>query len=453
MISPKIRSLNEFQTSKTKNNRNLLETLSKSDENLKYLYKQNKNYYYIRKFNNKLYKICLHTTDLIKSVEYKIMIDKKFDLKPNLSVNFNPQTNEISVKKEENDTDEDIVNFLQKFNQNTPQTLTNTQLTKLTIDNIIGQFLNNQIETKKRSKSYLDELNSSLKYLKFFINEYKITKIENLDSDFFEEVQEHFICNIPKRFFSSKYKNLTLEEIKQKDIQEEERFNNKTINKHFVFFSVFVKFLLRRKFISHNPINIEFLEEIDAQREPFTHEELHYIFKKMETEKENINYYKFLLYTGLRTQELSLLKIKDINKEEKFINNPKSKTVSGIRIIPIHKKLLEVIKEQKKGKKPNDFIFFEGDWKNNQKVLNKLLHRNNLTKTLHSLRKNFTQQLYKQKLEEVYIKYLIGHSNSQNLSFSTYNREQIDEEYLYKIVNKIDFNEENEKIQIDINIF
>lgn len=451
MISPQIRSLNEFQTSKTKKNRNYLETLSKSDENLKYLYKQNKNYYYIRKFNNKLYKICLHTTNLIKSVEYKILIDKKFDLKPQLLVNFNPQNNEITVKKEENDTDEDVINFLQKFNQNTPQTLTNQQLTKLKIEDIIEQFLDYQTRIKKRSKSYLDELNSSMKYLKFFIDEYKITKIENLNSDFFDEVQEHFLYNIPKRFFSSKYKNLSLEEIKKKDIQEEERFNNKTINKHFIFFSVFIKYVLKKKYISHNPINIDFLEENDAEREPFKHEELHYIFTKMETEKENINYYKFLLYSGLRTQELSHIKIKDI--EEKFIIIPKSKTISGIRLIPIHKKLIEVIKEQKKGKKSNDFLFFKGNEDDNQKVLNKLLHLNNLTKTLHSLRKNFTQQLYKQKLEEVYIKYLIGHSNSQNLSFSTYNREKIDEEYLYKIVNKIDFNEENEKIQIDINIF
>ena len=53
MKTSKIGIKTPFQTSKTKNNRNLLETLSKTDENLKYLYKQNKNYYYIRKFNNK----------------------------------------------------------------------------------------------------------------------------------------------------------------------------------------------------------------------------------------------------------------------------------------------------------------------------------------------------------------------------------------------------------------
>ncbi len=448
MRNPVIDASNEIRRSKPSKNRNLLETLSK-DDNLKYIYKLNKNYYYIRRFKKKLYKICLHTTNLIKTIEYKIMIDKKFDLKPNLIVNFNPQSNEVNIKKEENDTDEDVINFLQKFNQNHSQTPQNEQLTKLSIDDIIEQFVDNQIRIKKRKESYITELNSSLKYLKFFIAEYKITKIENLNSDFFEEIQEQFMYNIPKRFFTSKYKNLTLSELKKTDLQEDEHFNNKTINKHFIFFSVFIKYLLRKKYISKNPINIEFLEETDAQKEPFTKEELKQIFL-IKTSKTNLNYYKFLLYSGLRTQELSKIQIKDI--EEKFINIPTAKTLKGIRLVPIHKKLNEIIKEQKKGKKVTDYLFFKGDFDDNQKVLNKILHRNNLSKTLHSLRKNFIQQLYKLKLEEVYIKVISGHSNQQNLTFTTYNREQIDEDFLYDIVNQISFGEDS-KIDTSIQIF
>ena len=448
MKTPQIETSTKLQHSKTLKNRNYLETLS-FDDNLKYIYKLNKNYYYIRRFKTKLYKICLHTSNLIKVIEYKNMIDKKFDLKPNLSVNFNPQTNEISVKKEENDTDEDVINFLQKFNQNQPQTAQIQSLTKLSIDDIIEQFLDNQTRIKKRKDSYITELNSSMKYLKFFIDEYKLNKIEQLNNDFFEEIQEHFMYNIPKRFFTSKYKHLSLKELKETDIQEEEHFNNKTINKHFVFFSVFIKYLLRKKYISKNPINIEFLEETDAQKEPFTKEELKQIFL-IKTSKTNLNYYKFLLYSGLRTQELSKIQIKDI--EEKFINIPTAKTLKGIRLIPIHKKLNEIIKEQKKGKKATDYLFFNGDFDRNQKVLNKILHRNNLSKTLHSLRKNFIQQLYKLKLEEVYIKVISGHSNQQNLTFTTYNREQIDEDFLYDIVNQINFGEDS-KIDTSIQIF
>ena len=448
MKTPQIETSTKLQHSKTLKNRNYLETLS-FDDNLKYIYKLNKNYYYIRRFKTKLYKICLHTSNLIKVIEYKNMIDKKFDLKPNLSVNFNPQTNEISVKKEENDTDEDVINFLQKFNQNQPQTAQIQSLTKLSIDDIIEQFLDNQTRIKKRKDSYITELNSSMKYLKFFIDEYKLNKIEQLNNDFFEEIQEHFMYNIPKRFFTSKYKHLSLKELKETDIQEEEHFNNKTINKHFVFFSGFINYLLRKKYIAKNPINIEYLEETDAQKEPFTKEELKQIFL-IKTSKTNLNYYKFLLYSGLRTQELSKIQIKDI--EEKFINIPTAKTLKGIRLIPIHKKLNEIIKEQKKGKKATDYLFFNGDFDRNQKVLNKILHRNNLSKTLHSLRKNFIQQLYKLKLEEVYIKVISGHSNQQNLTFTTYNREQIDEDFLYDIVNQINFGEDS-KIDTSIQIF
>ena len=156
MKTPQIETSTKLQHSKTLKNRNYLETLS-FDDNLKYIYKLNKNYYYIRRFKTKLYKICLHTSNLIKVIEYKNMIDKKFDLKPNLSVNFNPQTNEISVKKEENDTDEDVINFLQKFNQNQPQTAQIQSLTKLSIDDIIEQFLDNQTRIKKRKDSYITE--------------------------------------------------------------------------------------------------------------------------------------------------------------------------------------------------------------------------------------------------------------------------------------------------------
>ena len=170
----------------------------------------------------------------------------------------------------------------------------------------------------------------------------------------------------------------------------------------------------------------------------------------IKTSKTNLNYYKFLLYSGLRTQELSKIQIKDI--EEKFINIPTAKTLKGIRLVPIHKKLNEIIKEQKKGKKATDYLFFNGDFDLNQKVLNKILHRNNLSKTLHSLRKNFIQQLYKLKLEEVYIKVISGHSNQQNLTFTTYNREQIDEDFLYDIVNQINFGEDS-KIDTSIQIF
>ena len=210
-----------------------------------------------------------------------------------------------------------------------------------------------------------------MKYLKFFIDEYKLNKIEQLNNDFFEEIQEHFMYNIPKRFFTSKYKHLSLKELKETDIQEEVPFNKKTINKHFVFFSGFINYLLRKKYIAKNPINIEYLEETDAQKEPFTKEELKQIFL-IKTSKTNLNYYKFLLYSGLRTQELSKIQIKDI--EEKFINIPTAKTLKGIRLIPIHKKLNEIIKEQKKGKKATDYLFFNGDFDRNQKVLTQLSH-------------------------------------------------------------------------------
>lgn len=50
-----------------------------------------------------------------------------------------------------------------------------------------------------------------------------------------------------------------------------------------------------------------------------------------------------LLYTGIRVGELLALQKSDINLKQKYIHIKKAKTLSGIRIIPIHEKILPFI--------------------------------------------------------------------------------------------------------------
>ena len=50
-----------------------------------------------------------------------------------------------------------------------------------------------------------------------------------------------------------------------------------------------------------------------------------------------------LLYTGMRSKELRMLQKRDINRKQKYFDIKQSKTMSGIRIIPIHTKIQPIV--------------------------------------------------------------------------------------------------------------
>lgn len=62
-----------------------------------------------------------------------------------------------------------------------------------------------------------------------------------------------------------------------------------------------------------------------------------------------------LLYTGMRIGELLAVKKADINRRQKYIRIAKSKTKSGIRIIPIHPRVLPLV-ESRMAEKGEYFI-------------------------------------------------------------------------------------------------
>lgn len=58
-----------------------------------------------------------------------------------------------------------------------------------------------------------------------------------------------------------------------------------------------------------------------------------------------------LIYTGMRAGEYISLAAGDVNLRQQYINVKKSKTLAGIRKIPIHKKILPILAERKAGGK------------------------------------------------------------------------------------------------------
>lgn len=71
------------------------------------------------------------------------------------------------------------------------------------------------------------------------------------------------------------------------------------------------------------------------------------------------------LLTGARLSEIGHLKVQHIDLDKRTIFVPGSKGESAPRLIPMHKDLLKLLKDRKKGKAAGDFVIHElGDGKN-----------------------------------------------------------------------------------------
>ena len=74
---------------------------------------------------------------------------------------------------------------------------------------------------------------------------------------------------------------------------------------------------------------------------PFSRQKINRLWKAVCN--DNVDTVLILLYTGMRVGELLHLHKSDVNIRQRFIRITKSKTVSGIRIIPIHPRILPLI--------------------------------------------------------------------------------------------------------------
>ena len=104
-------------------------------------------------------------------------------------------------------------------------------------------------------------------------------------------------------------------------------------------------------------------------------------------------------------------------------------------------------------KKNEEYIFFNDEQKENRndnlqkKVMRQIRkYIKDKNKVFHSLRKNYTQLLYKNDTDELYIKLFLGHSYKDNLSFNTYNLSKVDNKLKIQTINNVDFSEIFENI-------
>ncbi len=230
-----------------------------------------------------------------------------------------------------------------------------------------------------------------------------------------------------KVFFGDEcIENITKERFKEfrNYLKDTIKLNSKTINVHLIYVSKFLNYGVEDNLITKNEAKkVEQLEEIDLEKELFTKQDLKNIFKYEYSENYK-NIFKILAYTGMRIGELHNLTNDDIRQDENdiyYFNIKDSKTKSGIRKIPIHQNLLDLVKNIDfpivKGKTDNAFQ------KDVLKELYKVIDKNS-TKSTHTFRANFISQCINNFSEKIsIIQEICGHSQgSQNITIKTYGK-------------------------------
>ncbi|MEA2017250.1 MAG: tyrosine-type recombinase/integrase [Campylobacterota bacterium] len=384
---------------------------------------------------------------------FKIPIEMKekiFELKEKERRLIN---NEIRNLKKVDINEDNIEDRLKQLEDNILQKITNTPSQSLNqsnkinnliknIDNYYTEYIEHRKTFDKISQSSIKGYNASFRYLKYFIN-----NETEFTFKFFKDIQKKF-TQLPKNFFKySKYHTKTFEElleIKQKENYE--TLNNKTINNHINSYKMLFAYLKYEEYIEINPLSdIQLLpEEKFTNKEEFTEEELKTIFKS-DMDKEYINMCKISLYTGLRIEEVLSIKKENIKDNLIHIDLNDTSSKKHQRIIPIHQNIKECLNNQIKENK-GAFLFFGGNIGNGVKNVGKRVNRRLNTiipikeKTFHSFRKNFSQEIeLKTTAEERTKKYLMGHSQSKDITHTIYNRGKINIEKLKDCINQITY--------------
>ncbi|QSZ41255.1 hypothetical protein GJV85_03720 [Sulfurimonas aquatica] len=157
-------------------------------------------------------------------------------------------------------------------------------------------------------------------------------------------------------FKDSLIDSLTVEDFEAfKDFKVKQKTSsNRTINKHLTYTRNFLQFALDRQLISHNNAKpVTPLDEVkDKQNrkqevENYSQSDINKIMNYKYKEPIIKKVFQIALYTAMRQNEINALTQDSIKKDEEtgiyYFDITKSKSVAGIRKVPIHKDILEMV--------------------------------------------------------------------------------------------------------------
>jgi len=297
----------------------------------------------------------------------------------------------------------------------------------------------------------------AIEYLIIYFGENQ--KVKNINETDVEDFQL-FLLSLPKNWKGKKelkgknLKNLYLKKSILLDMYEKQ--NPSTVREVLVKVKTVFSYFLKHTYVYKNAFNesTKAVPRGRTDKREFKPSELKLVFNYLKENNliEDFIFIKFLLYTGVRRGEGLLIKKSDVDFEKFIIDVDGTKTENAKRIIIIHKDMVDEIKQQLKNKTDDDYLFYNQKLSvkyRDEKIGNYL---NSIIKdvlgdklkkllSLHSLRKNFSQEIYFSNLfDELSYKTLIGHSTNNDVTDKHYLRGKRDYKMLKENIDKVDFN-------------
>lgn len=449
--------------------------------------KRNNTYYYVFYFEkDENQQFSLKTSDFLIAniLKYKIIKNIKEEIKKMGNEDLFSLTQKLTIFGTENtlnlnaDTEEEkaiikeittkTINSIKRRRVKKVQSnieLKTTRKSKNNIKKHIDLYVNFLRLTNKNSKtieSYIQKFQVLINYLEYK-KIYSLTDITKKDCKDLQLYLINFPTNLKKHDILKDKNIFELIDKKDKSLNNfKDKLNHRTVDNYIVRYKTLFNYFLENDYVyvnyfltiknlvkKDNNTFKQFIQQEENTWKHFEKEEIEMLLNNINIE-EIKNLIVLGLITGARIGELSNLKKEDILKFNNYyyLNIKKSKTTAGKREIPIHKDFNILIDKLLDKKNNNDYVLFN-DMKQDLEKRNNLIERRSMyqirkyiidtNKVFHSFRKNFTKLLYQAKIEEIYIKIILGHSIKDNLSFSIYNLSEIDRMSLMTEILKIDF--------------
>ena len=296
------------------------------------LYKVGKTFYYRRKIKQKLFRISLRTKSIKTALKRRKVLDlidgdEMFRISVgDLKLMFEYDTEEELRTALEAVKEMQIQAQLQRFREvkeHVESAENNTS--DLTFELLRAKYIARKKADGRVSADSIDAYNTTFKML---IEDFKDKLIEEITVEEFEDWKDTLVTRGGR--------------------------SNRTINKHMNYTKQFLKFAFDRHLISHNNAKpVSELDEIkDKQQrkmdvENYSDEDLENILSYEYKEPIVKKVFLIALYTALRQNEINSLTQDNIIQDEKtgiyYFNIIKSKSVAGIRKVPIHDDILQMV--------------------------------------------------------------------------------------------------------------
>lgn len=320
--------------------------------NNKYLYKRNSIYYFSIKLNNQTIKKSLQTTNFVYAniLKYKIIYRlDKMDIKYNLNNMFIVQRagDNINIIPE-NEAEKKLLDTVEASANNIVKRLSNKydnvitndydKRVQLTLKQCGEEFLKSKSKTS--SVKTMSKYTQCMDYLYVYFGENtKLSKLSVQNASRFRT----FLIDVPKNYKKQ-------DDLKNKDIKLLIENNSKlllkyekqiptTIDEVIKRVKTIFTYFTKNQYLPHNIFNdIEKLSKnYRTKWREFKVEEYKQLIEYLNKQglKEECNFFKFALMTGLRRGEILQLKKEHLHLEKDYIDTEGVKTTYAKRIVPI----------------------------------------------------------------------------------------------------------------------